>query len=149
MDVWGSCGDKDADGSLLGCNAASTCSRVSTFKKNILLPSSALKMKAECSSETLVPTHKSTQRHSPEHHWHFNLEIKIRHQADWTVIFYRKYKHHVEVSITCIGMCLEIPYKPCKVRAVDVRLPLFSCDLFVHLLNDTSIHRLFIHLLLF
>jgi hypothetical protein len=49
--IWGSHGSKDVDVGLLDCNATWTW-WIPTFRRNIL--TSALKMEAVCSSETLV-----------------------------------------------------------------------------------------------
>jgi hypothetical protein len=50
----------------VGCDATWTC----MWGTNVLeqLTASALKMEAVCSSETLVPTYKSTWHHNPENH---------------------------------------------------------------------------------
>jgi hypothetical protein len=47
------------------------CRQVPTFRRNVLPPSSALKIEAICSSETLVSTYKSI--------WHFYPEDQHRH----------------------------------------------------------------------
>jgi hypothetical protein len=49
-----------ADASLLGSNITWTYRQTSTFQRNILSPSSALKMERVCLSEMLVPTYMST-----------------------------------------------------------------------------------------
>jgi hypothetical protein len=55
----------NVDVDLVDCNAIQTCRQVPEFRKNIL-PVSALKMEAVCSSRTLVCTCKFTRRYNPE-----------------------------------------------------------------------------------
>jgi hypothetical protein len=69
------------DRDLLGSDAVWTCRWVPTFRRNTMPQSSALKMEAVCSSETLVPTYKSTRRHNPENHnqqLHRRENLRIR-----------------------------------------------------------------------
>jgi hypothetical protein len=55
---------EDVSVGLLGCDT------MWTSERNILPPSSGIKMEAACSSKTLISTYKSTQHHNPENqHW--------------------------------------------------------------------------------
>jgi hypothetical protein len=71
--IWGSHGGEDIYVGLLGSNTVWTILRreIQTFRRNILSPSSALKLEVVCSTETLVSTYKSTRRYYPEeqHPW--------------------------------------------------------------------------------
>jgi hypothetical protein len=59
---------------VLDCGAKWTCRGGPTFWRNILPPSSGLKMDAVCSFKTLVLTYKSIWCHNPEdHHEHFDV----------------------------------------------------------------------------
>jgi hypothetical protein len=51
---------------LLGWNAVWTCTSISTFRGNIVSPSTGLNMETVCLSETLVSTYKSTRLYYPE-----------------------------------------------------------------------------------
>jgi hypothetical protein len=62
--MWGSHGGEDVG--LLGCNAMWTCTHIRKFRRNILPPSSGLKLETVCFFETLVSTYKSTLRYNPE-----------------------------------------------------------------------------------
>jgi hypothetical protein len=65
-DITGSHGRKDVDVGLLGCDTVWTRKQIPTFRRNILSPSSALKMEKIYLSETSVSTHKSTWRHTED-----------------------------------------------------------------------------------
>jgi hypothetical protein len=57
------------DFGFLGCNAASTCRQIPTFRRNILPQSLALKMETVCVSEMLVSIYKSTR--------HYGIKLMI------------------------------------------------------------------------
>jgi hypothetical protein len=68
---------------LLGCNAV----LIPAFQRNILSPSSALKMKALCSFEVSVSTYKSTAPYSPEdQHQHLYCCVNLISHATFEVI---------------------------------------------------------------
>jgi hypothetical protein len=72
-DIFGSRGSEGTDVGLLGCN------QIPKFRRNILLPSSGLKMEAVCSSEILVSTYESTRRYNPaKQHRHLHRRENLR-----------------------------------------------------------------------
>lgn len=55
---------------LLSCDAVWTCMQKPTLQRNVLPPPPTLKMESVCSSETLVPSYKTTWHHNPKEYYH-------------------------------------------------------------------------------
>lgn len=78
------------DGGPLGCDAVWTCWWIPTFRKNILPPSSGMKIQAvgggglRVCAKALERTHKPTMRHNPEDcHRLFQYRENLRSYVDY------------------------------------------------------------------
>jgi hypothetical protein len=92
--IWGSQGGEAFDFSLLGSYLVQTCRYVNDVLKNILPPSSVLKMETECSSNTRICWVSIESSYSLLTHFHAVYIVHVSRYTQLLLLFHMIYYWH-------------------------------------------------------